>query len=117
MDYSRRSAGVEGVSRRGWTAASPARGAAAAYDDEAPAPLDGESIRRSIAFRRFQSAGENWNLAKTAQAARSLQAEGDCAAVGFPNVIACTSCKRRDADDPASGAIPPRNGRTPASRR
>jgi hydroxypyruvate isomerase len=38
--------------------------------------------------------------------ARTTKAIDDCAAAGFPNVIAFTGYQWRDADDPASGAIP-----------
>jgi hydroxypyruvate isomerase len=42
--------------------------------------------------------------------ARTRQAIDECADYGFPNVIAFTGYKWRNADDPASGEIPPEEG-------
>ena len=51
---------------------------------------------------------KGWNnpLYREELSVRTQQAIDDCAAAGHPNVIAFTGYKWRNADDPASGAIP-----------
>lgn len=171
MDSFQRTAWTDGVSRRGWMAASVACGAAAcaagvaSEADDAPSktPIGAGGIRHSIAFWCFQSAGDKWDLAKTAQVARSLgfasvelvdpddwgtlkrfglvcalapngmpgapfmkgfnnpkyrdevvartlKAVDACAEAGFPNVIAFTGYKWRDAEDSTSGEMSPEEG-------